>query len=210
MYAGPGTTASRSFPHGGQMHNLHVVMSSFASPMAEYFPADGDRSRQPRCSGTSSTGRAVADKGQVTAWTDKKAPAWGLTPEHRYKPIFYDHRIKKHGKQYTRSFFQAEEPDRASSSAVTAAYGLGYGSCASRSGRQYLHCRTPTKKRTGRAETPGSRQALGQPGHSASFCDVWSSNQAWKARGSPLRLAAVWRDRYPDQIRRGSISRGTE
>ena len=26
-------------PHGGQMHNLHVVMSSFASPMAEYFPA---------------------------------------------------------------------------------------------------------------------------------------------------------------------------
>jgi len=26
-------------PHGGQMHNLHVVMSSFACPMAEYFPA---------------------------------------------------------------------------------------------------------------------------------------------------------------------------
>lgn len=25
-------------PHGGQMHNLHVVMSSFSSPMAEYFP----------------------------------------------------------------------------------------------------------------------------------------------------------------------------
>src|SRR5450432_767277 len=25
-------------PRGGQMHNLHVVMSSFASPMAEYFP----------------------------------------------------------------------------------------------------------------------------------------------------------------------------
>jgi L-rhamnonate dehydratase len=25
-------------PHGGQMHNLHVVLSSFASPMAEYFP----------------------------------------------------------------------------------------------------------------------------------------------------------------------------
>jgi len=25
-------------PHGGQLHNLHVVMSSFASPMAEYFP----------------------------------------------------------------------------------------------------------------------------------------------------------------------------
>jgi L-rhamnonate dehydratase len=25
-------------PHGGQMHNLHVVISSFASPMAEYFP----------------------------------------------------------------------------------------------------------------------------------------------------------------------------
>lgn len=25
-------------PHGGQMHNLQVVMSSFASPMAEYFP----------------------------------------------------------------------------------------------------------------------------------------------------------------------------
>ena len=25
-------------PHGGQMHNLHVAMSSFACPMAEYFP----------------------------------------------------------------------------------------------------------------------------------------------------------------------------
>jgi len=25
-------------PHGGQMHNLHIVMSSFVSPMAEYFP----------------------------------------------------------------------------------------------------------------------------------------------------------------------------
>ncbi len=25
-------------PHGGQMHNLHVIMSSFAAPMAEYFP----------------------------------------------------------------------------------------------------------------------------------------------------------------------------
>jgi L-rhamnonate dehydratase len=25
-------------PHGGQMHNLHVCMSSMASPMAEYFP----------------------------------------------------------------------------------------------------------------------------------------------------------------------------
>lgn len=25
-------------PHGGNMHNLHVVMSSFACPMAEYFP----------------------------------------------------------------------------------------------------------------------------------------------------------------------------
>ena len=25
-------------PHGGQMHNLHVVMSSFVAPMAEYFP----------------------------------------------------------------------------------------------------------------------------------------------------------------------------
>lgn len=25
-------------PHGGQMHNLHVVMSSFACPLAEYFP----------------------------------------------------------------------------------------------------------------------------------------------------------------------------
>ena len=28
-------------PHGGQMHNLHVVMSSFAAPMAEYFPMTG-------------------------------------------------------------------------------------------------------------------------------------------------------------------------
>ena len=28
-------------PHGGQMHNLHIVMSSFAAPMAEYFPKSG-------------------------------------------------------------------------------------------------------------------------------------------------------------------------
>ena len=25
-------------PHAGQMHNYHVVMASFNSPMAEYFP----------------------------------------------------------------------------------------------------------------------------------------------------------------------------
>lgn len=28
-------------PHGGQMHNLQVVMSTFAAPMAEYFPKTG-------------------------------------------------------------------------------------------------------------------------------------------------------------------------
>jgi L-lyxonate dehydratase len=25
-------------PHAGQMHNFHVVMASYNSPMAEYFP----------------------------------------------------------------------------------------------------------------------------------------------------------------------------
>jgi L-alanine-DL-glutamate epimerase-like enolase superfamily enzyme len=25
-------------PHAGQMHNYHIVMSSYAAPMAEYFP----------------------------------------------------------------------------------------------------------------------------------------------------------------------------
>jgi L-lyxonate dehydratase len=25
-------------PHAGQMHNFHVVMASFNSPMAEFFP----------------------------------------------------------------------------------------------------------------------------------------------------------------------------
>ena len=33
-------------PHAGQMHNYHVVMASLNSPMAEYFPIGGRRSRQ--------------------------------------------------------------------------------------------------------------------------------------------------------------------
>ena len=33
-------------PHGGQMHNLHVVMSSFASPDGRVLSADRDRGRQ--------------------------------------------------------------------------------------------------------------------------------------------------------------------
>ena len=33
-------------PHAGQMHNYHVVMASLNSPMAEFFPAGGRRSRQ--------------------------------------------------------------------------------------------------------------------------------------------------------------------
>ena len=28
-------------PHAGQMHNFHIVMSSFNSPMAEFFPVEG-------------------------------------------------------------------------------------------------------------------------------------------------------------------------
>jgi len=63
-------------PHGGQMHNLHVVMSSFASPMAEYFP------RTEIEVGNEMfwyifDGEAVAEKGRLQL--DDKKPGVGLT-----------------------------------------------------------------------------------------------------------------------------------
>lgn len=63
-------------PHGGQMHNLHVVMSSFASPMAEYFP------KTPVEVGNELfwyifEGEAVAENGQLQL--DDQKPGAGLS-----------------------------------------------------------------------------------------------------------------------------------
>ncbi|MDF9795475.1 L-rhamnonate dehydratase [Catalinimonas alkaloidigena] len=63
-------------PHGGQMHNLHVVMSSFASPMAEYFP------KTPVEVGNELfwyifDGEAEAENGQLQL--DDQKPGMGLT-----------------------------------------------------------------------------------------------------------------------------------
>jgi len=70
-------------PHGGQMHNLHVVMSSFAAPMAEYFPAT-EIEVGNEMFWYIFDGEAVADKGKLQL--DDKKPGVGLTlkvkPEH--------------------------------------------------------------------------------------------------------------------------------
>lgn len=70
-------------PHGGQMHNLHVVMSSFASPMAEYFPQTGIEVGN-ELFWYIFDGEAVAQKGKLQL--DDARPGVGLTlkpnPEH--------------------------------------------------------------------------------------------------------------------------------
>ena len=70
-------------PHGGQMHNLHVVMSSFASPMAEYFPQTGIEVGNEMF-WYIFDGEAVAENGRLQL--DDNKPGVGLTlkqnPEH--------------------------------------------------------------------------------------------------------------------------------
>ncbi len=63
-------------PHGGQMHNLHVVMSSFASPMAEYFPQT-EIEVGNEMFWYIFDGEAVAEKGRLQLDDDK--PGMGLT-----------------------------------------------------------------------------------------------------------------------------------
>ena len=70
-------------PHGGQMHNLHVVMSSFAAPMAEYFPQTGIEVGN-ELFWYIFDGEAVAQNGKLQL--DDGRPGVGLTlkpdPEH--------------------------------------------------------------------------------------------------------------------------------
>lgn len=70
-------------PHGGQMHNLHVVMSSFASPMAEYFPMTGIEVGN-ELFWYIFDGEAVAENGKLQL--DDRRAGLGLTlkanPEH--------------------------------------------------------------------------------------------------------------------------------
>jgi L-alanine-DL-glutamate epimerase-like enolase superfamily enzyme len=63
-------------PHGGQMHNLHVVMSSFASPMAEYFPQT-EIEVGNELFWYIFDGEAVAQNGRLQL--DDKKPGVGLT-----------------------------------------------------------------------------------------------------------------------------------
>lgn len=63
-------------PHGGQMHNLHVVMSSFACPMAEYFPQTAIEVGN-ELFWYLFDGEAVAENGQLQL--DDRKPGVGLT-----------------------------------------------------------------------------------------------------------------------------------
>ncbi len=63
-------------PHGGQMHNLHVVMSSFACPMAEYFPQT-EIEVGNEMFWYIFDGEAIAEKGMLQL--DDKKPGMGLT-----------------------------------------------------------------------------------------------------------------------------------
>jgi len=63
-------------PHGGQMHNLHVVMSSFACPMAEYFPQT-EIEVGNEMFWYIFDGEAIAENGKLQL--DDKKPGMGLT-----------------------------------------------------------------------------------------------------------------------------------
>ncbi len=63
-------------PHGGQMHNLHVVMSSFACPMAEYFPQT-EIEVGNEMFWYIFDGEAIADDGKLQL--DDRKPGVGLT-----------------------------------------------------------------------------------------------------------------------------------
>lgn len=68
-------------PHGGQMHNLHVVMSSFASPMAEYFPQT-EIEVGNEMFWYIFDGEAIAENGQLQL--DDNKPGVGLTLKNEY------------------------------------------------------------------------------------------------------------------------------
>ena len=72
-------------PHGGQMHNLHVVMSSFASPMAEYFPQT-EIEVGNEMFWYIFDGEAIAENGILQL--DDKKPGVGLTLKKDYLDHF--------------------------------------------------------------------------------------------------------------------------
>jgi L-alanine-DL-glutamate epimerase-like enolase superfamily enzyme len=72
-------------PHGGQMHNLHVVMSSFASPMAEYFPQT-EIEVGNEMFWYIFDGEAIAENGQLQL--DDNKPGMGLTLKKEYLDQF--------------------------------------------------------------------------------------------------------------------------
>lgn len=72
-------------PHGGQMHNLHVVMSSFASPMAEYFPQT-EIEVGNEMFWYIFDGEAIAENGKLQL--DDNKPGMGLTLKTEYLDSF--------------------------------------------------------------------------------------------------------------------------
>lgn len=72
-------------PHGGNMHNLHVVMSSFACPMAEYFPQT-EIEVGNEMFWYIFDGEAVAENGQLQL--DDHKPGMGLTLKMVYMDQF--------------------------------------------------------------------------------------------------------------------------
>lgn len=72
-------------PHGGQMHNLHVVMSSFAAPMAEYFPQT-EIEVGNEMFWYIFDGEAIAENGQLQL--DDNKPGMGLTLSDEYLDQF--------------------------------------------------------------------------------------------------------------------------
>ena len=72
-------------PHGGQMHNLHVVMSSFASPMAEYFPQT-EIEVGNEMFWYIFNGEAIAENGRLQL--DDAKPGVGLTLKNDYLDQF--------------------------------------------------------------------------------------------------------------------------
>ena len=72
-------------PHGGQMHNLHVVMSSFACPMAEYFPQT-EIEVGNEMFWYIFNGEAIAENGQLQL--DDNKPGAGLTLKNDYLDQF--------------------------------------------------------------------------------------------------------------------------
>jgi L-rhamnonate dehydratase len=77
-------------PHGGQMHNLHVVMSSFACPMAEYFPQT-EIEVGNEMFWYIFDGEAIAENGQLQL--DDHKPGVGLSLKNDY---FEHFRITEH------------------------------------------------------------------------------------------------------------------